>query len=273
MSRPTPDLLFGATSIVGFTLAQCFPTLRPFVPPAAKSDWPALHLEDPAWLQTLFSAQPPQRLIYCHAVCDVSKCEENPDWAHEINVQHIQRLLDALPDTTRLVYVSSDHVFAGNGTYNEESDPCPISVYGQTRVAAERLVLSRDRSLVLRAGLAIGASHNGRTGHSDWLAYRHRRDLPITIVEDEVRSVVWADDLADRIMQFAASGETGLRHIAATQTISRIELARFLSQHLQIDLVFNTASRHEQPAPHLGRVELTSIYDGHLYQPLPSVLI
>jgi dTDP-4-dehydrorhamnose reductase len=273
LSRPIPDLLFGATSIVGFTLARRFPTLRPFVPPAAKNDWPALHLEDPTWLQTLFSTQPAQRLIYCHAVCDVSKCEENPDWAYEINVRHIQRLLEALPDTTRLIYVSSDHVFGGDGIYDEKSDTCPISVYGHTRVEAERLVLTRERSLVLRAGLPIGTSYNGRSGHSDWLEYRHRRNLPITIVEDEHRSVVWADDLANRIMQFAASDETGLRHIAATQAISRIELAQFLSQHLQIDLVYDTASRHEQPAPHLGHVELTSVYKGHLYQPLPSVLI
>jgi dTDP-4-dehydrorhamnose reductase len=273
LSRPTPDLLFGATSIVGFTLARRFPELRPFVPQAAKSDWPALHLEDPAWLQALLSTQPPQRLVYCHAVCDVSKCEENPDWAYDINVQHIQRLLEVLPESTRLVYVSSDHVFGGDGAYNEESEPCPISVYGRTRVEAEKLVLARGQSLVLRPGLAIGASHNGRTGHSDWLAYRHRRNLPITIVEDEYRSVVWVEDLADRIMRFAASDETGLRHIAASQAISRIELAQFLAQHLQIDPVYNTASRHEQPAPHLGHVELTSIYSGHLYQPLPSVLI
>jgi dTDP-4-dehydrorhamnose reductase len=268
-----PILVFGATSMPGFALARLFPqNVQPFVPPKSRSPWPALNLEDPAWLEALFSAREPRLLIYCHAVCDVSKCENAPDWAYEINVHHIQRLLDILPNATRLVYVSSDHVFGGNDSYSEESAPCPISVYGRTRVEAENLVLKRQRSLVLRSGLAIGPSHNGRTGHSDWLAYRHRRHLPITIVEDEFRSAVWVDDLAVRIMLLARSEETGLRHIAATRAVSRVELARYLAQHMRIKLTFKTASRHQQTAPHLGRVELTTIYHGRQHRPLPSVL-
>ncbi|MEC8929810.1 MAG: sugar nucleotide-binding protein [Candidatus Latescibacterota bacterium] len=265
-------LLFGGTSIVGYGMARRFPQVSPFVPPGSKHEWPALDLETPAWLESLFSEHEPELLIYCHAVCNVLKCEQNPDWAHKINVRHIHRLLDALPTSTRLVYVSSDHVFGGNGVYDEDAGPCPISVYGQTRVEAESLILGRSKALVLRAGLAIGPSHDGRTGHRDWLAYRHRRDLPITIIEDEARSAVWVSDLADRIMQFALSPETGLRHLAATRAVSRVELAQFLGRHLGISPNFNTSSRHQQPAPHLGYVELATLHSEPLNPPLPSVL-
>jgi dTDP-4-dehydrorhamnose reductase len=270
---PPAALLFGATSISGFTLARLFPhAIEPFVPPHSKSTWPALHLEDNTWLKALFSQRRPPLLIYCHAVCDVSKCQAAPDWARAINVSHVQRLLAALPDSTRLVYISSDHVFGGNGTYSESSPPCPISVYGQTRVEAEQLVFERDRSLVLRTSLAIGPSHNGRTGHADWMAYRHRRQLPITIIEDEFRSAVWANDLATRIMEFAHSDETGLRHIAATRAVSRVELAQYIARSLAITPTFKFASRHQQPAPHLGSVELTTHYTGALHHPLTSVV-
>ncbi len=267
-----PTMLFGATSMTGYALARLCPDVSPFVPPGRANVWPALNLENPSWLAGLFAAQQPPLLIYCHAVCDVAKCEQNPAWAYEINVGHIRRLLDTLPDTTRLVYVSSDHVFGGNGIYHEESSPCPISMYGRTRVEAEALVLTRRGSLVLRAGLAIGPSHDGRTGHRDWLAYRHRKNLPITIIEDEFRSAVWVNDLATRIHQLAHSDETGLRHIATTQAVSRVALVQHLARHLEISPVFDTASRHQQPAPHLGHVELTTIHCGPLYEPLPSVL-
>ena len=60
-------------------------------------------------------------------MCDVEKCEADPDWAHEINVQQLHRVIKALPEKTRLVYVSSDHVFGGDGEYDERSRPCPIS--------------------------------------------------------------------------------------------------------------------------------------------------
>jgi dTDP-4-dehydrorhamnose reductase len=270
-------VLFGATSILGFTLAKTFrDSLVPFTSPrnraAAIQSWPTLNLEDPEWIKGIFDQYQPHVLLYCHAVCDVPKCEADPAWAYEINVRHLQRVLKALPNQTRLVYVSSDHVFGGNGTYDEYSPPCPISVYGRTRVEAEQVVLERRQSLVIRTGLAIGPSPNGRTGHLDWLRYRTQRQLPITIVEDEYRSVVWTEDLAVRVMELVRGQEEGVRHIIATRTISRIELAHYLLNRLGLEGRFHCESRHQRQTPHLGRVELTSTYRDELSIPLPSVV-
>jgi dTDP-4-dehydrorhamnose reductase len=270
-------LLFGATSILGFNLAGMFPdTVLPFITPSnnARSlrQWPALNLGDPGWAAALFKQHEPELLIYCHAVCDVPRCEIKPGWAREINIDYLSRVIDALPQRTRLVYVSSDHVFGGDGVYDEFCAPCPISVYGRTRVQAEEMVLARPESLVLRVGLAIGPSPNGRAGHWDWLRYRTAQNLPMTIVHDEYRSVVWAKDLAARVMQLAESTETGLRHIPATRALSRVELAHHLMSRFGLATNFHYESRHERAAPHLGRVELASVYQGALFRPLPSVI-
>lgn len=270
-------LLFGATSILGFNLARLFPeTVVPFISPGNTSEsvsqWAVLQLENPEWLERIFALYPATMLLYCHAVCDVPKCEADPDWAHEINVQHLRRVMEALPEHTRLVYVSSDHVFGGDGKYDEHSHPCPISVYGRTRVDAEELVLGRHQSLVIRTGLAIGASPNGRTGHLDWLRYRTQRNLPITIVEDEFRSVVWVTDLSGHIMKLALSTETGIRHVSATRAVSRVQLANYLMSLVGEPPNFRCESRQQRPVPHLGRVELSSVYRDALSRPLASVL-
>jgi dTDP-4-dehydrorhamnose reductase len=272
-----PIFLFGATSILGFNLAKTFPdSLVPFTSPRnrapAVQSWPTLNLEDPEWIKAIFDHSQPPVLLYCHAVCDVPKCEADPGWAYEINVGHLQRVLKALPTQTRLVYVSSDHVFGGDGTYDEYFPPCPISAYGRTRVEAEQVVLERPQSLVIRTGLAIGPSPNGRTGHLDWLRYRTQRQLPITIVEDEFRSVVWVEDLARRVMALSQSGETGIRHIPATRALSRIELAHYLLKQLGLEARFHCESRHNRSAPHLGRVELLSSYQNEWATPLPNVI-
>jgi len=270
-------LLFGATSILGFNLARLFPdTIVPFISPGNTSQpvrqWPVLQLGNHDWAENIFAQYQPDILLYCHAVCDVQKCEADPVWAHEINVQQLRRVIEALPENTRLVYVSSDHVFGGNGAYHEDSPPCPISVYGQTRVDAEALVFGRPQSLVIRTGLAIGPSPNGRTGHLDWLRYRTRRNLPITIIEDEYRSAVWVKDLSFRIMNLAQSNEAGIRHVSATRVVSRVELANYLISFLGESPNFMFESRHQRPTPHLGRVELTSVYGDPLSRPLASVL-
>ncbi len=270
-------LLFGATSILGFNLARFFPdNLTPFTSPGNSAPlvqaWPTLNLEDPDWVEDVLSQYQPDILLYCHAVCDVPKCEADPDWAYQVNVQHLQRVLHLLPEHTRMVYVSSDHVFGGDGIYDERSKPCPISVYGHTRVEAEQLVLKRDTSLVIRTGLAIGPSPNGRTGHLDWLRYRTDHNLPITIVEDEYRSTVWVEDLAVRVMALVQSPQIGIRHVTATQAISRVELANYLLDRLGLNLNFHRESRHQRSVPHIGRVELASRFTGELSQPLTSVL-
>jgi dTDP-4-dehydrorhamnose reductase len=270
-------LLFGATSILGFHLATLFPkTIAPFISPGNTSQavrqWPPLQLNDKKWLEKLFHSTQPNILLYCHAVCDVPKCEAYSDWAYDVNVQQVERVMAALPEHTRLVYVSSDHVFGGDGVYTEESPRCPLSVYGWTRVEAERLVLRRAGSLVIRTGLGIGPSPNGRTGHWDWLRYRIQHNLPVTIIEDEYRSAVWMRELATRVLTIAQSAETGIRHISATRAVSRVELANYILDLLGIPTVFKIESRHQQPTPHLGRVELVSGYKGELFRPLMSVL-
>ncbi len=277
LGRRRSTLLFGATSVLGFHLAREFHgTVLPFVTPGNKArsirHWPSLHLGDPAWPAALFKRHRPDVLIYCHAVCDVPKCEAAPGWAREVNVQQLCRVMDALPPETRFVYVSSDHVFGGDDVYHELAAPCPISVYGRTRVAAEEAVLSRPGSLVIRVGLAIGASPNGRTGHWDWLRYRTQRRLPITIVHDEHRSVVWATDLARRVMRLAESGETGIRHVSSTRSVSRVQLAHHLMGLFGMVADFRYESRRQRSAPHLGRVELSSVYRGELFEPLASVI-
>ena len=45
------------------------------------SQWPALKLEDSTWIKSLVARHDLDLLIYCHAVCNVAKCEVNVDWA------------------------------------------------------------------------------------------------------------------------------------------------------------------------------------------------
>ncbi len=269
--------LLGPTSIVGFNLARLFPDeIQPICTSqstlAVARVWPRLNLQDQVAVAQLFRDIHPTHVLYADAICDVPQCEKNDEWAWQVNVLNLENVLAVLPKETRLVYLSSDHVFGGDGHYNERSDPCPISAYGRTRVAAEQRVLVRPGSLVIRAGLPIGPSIDGRTGHLDWLRYRHRQGLPITIIQDEFRSAVWVEDLARRLMRMIQSPLTGIRHISAQRVISRPELANFLNEKFTIGNTFQLISRHAQSYPHIGHVGLETGYQDEWAAPLPSVV-
>ena len=273
-------LLFGATSMLGWSILQArgatavtaFCNEATQHPPAEVTR--AIDLDDEPSVIELFARDRPQLVINCAGVCDVGACEDSPEFARTVNVDGTRNLIRHAPADTRIVHCSSDHVFGGDaGPYREDSPTAPISVYGRTRVESEAIVLARANTLVVRGGLWIGPSATGRIGHLDWLRDRHRRGLPMTIVSDEWRSAVWAEDAARRVWDLARSPITGLRHITTTRAVSRPELARYLVERFSIGATFSLESRHDRKAPHLGRVELATLHTDALAAPLPSVVV
>jgi dTDP-4-dehydrorhamnose reductase len=273
-------LILGANSMLGWALFQrlrpggaagtCSPsTRRP-----QGSGLESLDMLDHRALRDLLERSRPELVLHCAAICKVDKCERHPDYAWSVNVGGTQNLLDWLPRAARLVYLSSDHVFSGeNGPYREDSPPDPLSHYGRTRVEAERRVLEQHPgSLVVRAPLCIGPSYNGRSGHLDWLRHRHARGLPMTIVEDEYRSALPLDLAAERVDRMACSDLRGLRHLHADRLVSRPELAIYLSRLQGLQVQLRLQSRAERPVPHLGKVELATLFSDPLAQPLPSAV-
>ncbi len=270
--------LFGATSMNGWSVVRKHgAALTPFCNPYARSvackGWPRLRLEDEAAIGALFRDTQPRVLIHCGGICHVGKCQEHPAFAEQLNVRSVELLLRHLPPATRLVYCSSDHVFGvGGGCHDEAAVTAPVSVYGETRVAAERLIRDdRPDALIIRAGLGVGPSIAGRTGHLDWLRYRHARNLTMTVVADEIRSAVWAGDLADRIWHLAMSERTGIQHVVATHSVDRPRLARYLCERFDIDAEVLVERRADRTLPHLGDVTLATRHAGPLAAPLAAV--
>jgi len=279
-------LLFGASSMLGWSIVQgairaeiavaAFCNGNTRILPAGAAH--RIDLDDEPSVEELFRTIPPPALIiHCAGVCDVADCERSPEFARAANVDATRFLVAHAPPTSRIVYCSSDHVFGGDaGPYFEDSPPAPISVYGRTRVDAEALIRSRANTLVIRSGLWIGPSGNGRIGHLDWLRSRHRRSLPMTVVSDEIRSAVWANDAAARVWQLARSTVTGTRHITATRAIDRPALAAYVNARFSIGATFDTAPRATRAAPHLGNVELATrfadAYAAPLVSPVESAL-
>ena len=277
-------MLLGVNSIVGWSLASqlqasetaaehlrliCNPHTR--IPSGQR--WHRLELHDRASLRALLRRDRPSLIFHCAGICNVEKCEASPEFAQQINVQGMAALLAEIADDTRLVYLSSDHVFSGDsGPYSESSSPDPISTYGRSRVAAERLLqTNRPDALIVRAGLWIGPSFNGRVGHLDWLRYRTRRGLPTTVVRDEYRSAVWANQAAERVLQLAWSDIAGVRHVVAKAIVSRPALARYLDHRFAVGARIALMDRSQRPVPHLGRLDLRTRFDDPLAQPLPAV--
>ncbi len=263
--------------MLGWSLVRARPDVTAYCNTATRKPPPGsvggIDLDDEPAVIDLFSRVQPSLIVQCAGVCDVEHCERSPEFAWAVNVEAMRILIAHAPATARIVYCSSDHVFSGDtGPYDETSPTDPLSVYGRTRVAAERLMLERPNTVIVRSGPWIGPSASGRNGHLDWLRSRHARKLPMTVVADEARSAVWAEEAAARVWAIAESTLTGIRHLATERAVSRPELAAYLNARFAIGATVDVQRRRDRTAPHPGHIELRTVHRDTLAAPLSPIV-
>ncbi len=104
----------------------------------------------------------PAVIFHAAALTSVEDCEEDPDLAYRINALGTRNVCEAAERAgARVIYVSTDHVFAGTKTepYDEFDDPDPKNVYGRSKLWGERSVLRLGpRHVVVRSSRLFGGA-------------------------------------------------------------------------------------------------------------------
>lgn len=93
-------------------------------------------------------------------------CADNPREAREINLEAITYLLEIRSIDQRIIFPNTNSGYGtGDGTsYCDENTPLnPVSLYGELKVEAERLLLAQDNTLTLRLATVFGISPRMRT--------------------------------------------------------------------------------------------------------------
>ncbi len=173
----------------------------------------------------------PRVILHAAANSNLDACERDPAAARAINTSAVGHLLAAAGEVgARLILVSSDMVFDGRqGCYSEASAVHPLSVYGETKVAAEALVLQAGgEHLVARAALIYGRPRPLGTSFSEWIERRLRAGEPVPLYTDQFRSPIWVENLADALLELAAAEISGLVHLGGANRIDRYHFARQL---------------------------------------------
>ncbi len=132
----------GAAGLIGSCLARLAARhALPFkIIPLARAD---LDLTDFAAVERRFLAERPGLVIHCAALSKTPDCQAHPALARRINVE-ATALLAALAAEADFIFFSTDLVFDGTKGNYVETDPVnPLSVYAETKAAAESIVLKQ----------------------------------------------------------------------------------------------------------------------------------
>ena len=106
----------------------------------------------------------PDVIINCAAFTNVDGCEEKEDVAYQANAVGPKNLaIVAKERDIKLIHISTDYVFPGDGTrpYVETDEPNPVSAYGRTKLAGENFVKENaEKYFILRTAWLYGDGKN-----------------------------------------------------------------------------------------------------------------
>jgi dTDP-4-dehydrorhamnose reductase len=240
---PLPLLITGIAGVAGYNALAYFQARYPgqVIGIRQQDNWRlagegivACNAEDPIGLARLFDQYQFASVLNCAGNCALRACELDPELAWRINVDGVRNLLDCLAARpARLVHLSIDLVFSGTGPGGHvEDDPTdPVTVYGKTMVASERLIqAAMPEACILRISLPMGVSFNGHAGAIDWIQSRFKKSRPATLYFDEVRTPHYTDCLNELCETMLANQMSGLYHAGGPRPLTLYEIAQIINR-------------------------------------------
>lgn len=187
----------------------------------------------------LIEKHQPEVIINTAAMTNVDACEENQEKCWELNVTAVKYLIEAAQiSNSHLIHLSTDFVFDGEaGPYKETDQPNPLSYYGKSKLASEKLLEeSKIKWSIVRTIIVYGIVEDmSRSNIVLWAKAALEKKQKLTIVNDQFRSPTLAEDLADACILIAEKEKKGIFHISGKDFMSIVELVKRVAKHYKLD--------------------------------------
>lgn len=193
----------------------------------------------------------PDVVINCAAHTAVDLCEIDVENAYKINAIGARNLAIACEKIgSKLVQVSTDYVFDGNGTrpYREDDETCPNSIYGTSKLMGENFVREFcSKYFIVRTAWLYGEGNNFvRT-----MLKLAETNKELNVVNDQFGSPTSTVDLAKAIIDLMITEHYGVYHGTCEGQCSWYDFAKKIFEIKNIDIKVNpvTSEEFKRPAP------------------------
>jgi dTDP-4-dehydrorhamnose reductase len=218
-------------------------------------DVDVLDITDSLAVGQAFADFRPDVVVNAAAYTAVDKAETDEDTAYKVNATGPAVLAAAAAHAgTRLIHVSTDYVFAGDGDrpYEVDDAPAPKSAYGRTKLAGEVAVreLLPENSYVVRTAWVYGAKG---ANFVKTMARLEKTNETVSVVDDQRGSPTWSFDLARALVELArSSAPPGTYHCTGTGDTTWHGFTQAIFSELGADpsrVLPTTSDQFVRPAP------------------------
>ncbi|MCB2154441.1 SDR family oxidoreductase [bacterium] len=203
------------------------------------ADLAPVDLRDEKAVHRLIRDMQPAAVIHCAATTSPAFCQQEPESAKAAILDATRFLVEAIQEKqpeTPFLAVSTDLVFDGeHAPYGAGAEAKPVSVYGSLKLQAEALVAELPRGVVIRPALIYGPPGTHSRSFLGWMRENLAAGKPLGLFEDEVRTPVYVDDLADAMVAILEHGETGIWHAGGPGPLNRMQMGELVCRVFEYD--------------------------------------
>lgn len=171
------------------------------------------------------------------ALTSVELCQQQPELAYQTNIETAKNIALACASTqTKLVHLSTDHLFDGSSSFATEQTPtCPINVYAKTKLEAEKTVLSiLPSSLIIRTNF-FGNGTSYCHSFSDLIIKTLKDKKTIELFDDVFYTPILASELVKTAHQLIANNTHGVVNIVGDERLSKYEFGLKIADVFELD--------------------------------------
>lgn len=181
-----------------------------------KMPYVAMDITDPSSVEQTMETVLPDVVVHCAAwtAVDLAEDEDKAEKVHLVNAKGTEYLaLACKKQGCKMVYISTDYVFDGQGTEPWQPD-CkaykPLNVYGQTKLEGE-LAVSKylEKYFIVRIAWVFGV--NGKNFIKTMLSVGKNHDT-LRVVNDQIGTPTYTYDLARLLIDMIETEKYGYYH-------------------------------------------------------------
>lgn len=185
-------------------------------------------------------------IFHLAAISGYPACEANPNSAQLINVNATQRIVDQLSTDQLIMYASTTSMYGANnhGAVSTEDSPItPATLYGETKYAAEKIIMNHGNAISLRWATIYGVSPRMRAGlmvndfvdkavnEGALVLFKAHAKRTFMHIADAVRGYVFALEHADQM-------RGGIYNMGSEEmNLSKRQLAEAIGKHVKFEVV------------------------------------
>lgn len=233
-----------------------------------------MDITDKISVEKVIGEAAPDVVVHCAAYTAVDAAEDNEALCRRVNADGTRNIAEVCKKLDcKMVYISTDYVFDGQGTrpWEPDDERHPLNVYGQTKYEGELAVQENlSKYFIVRIAWVFGK--NGKNFVRTMLKLAETHDK-LTVVNDQFGSPTYTYDLARLLVDMIQTDKYGIYHATNEGICTWYEFACEIFRQAGVKIEVTPVPASEYPAkakrPENSRLDKSKLTENG-FERLPS---